>query len=108
MCAMVGSIGAGTFAFIILFILLVVFLFLYRIKPMRVVFWVYLACLAIAIIVLAWVTVTNNLTAPTVNDHVKIPITFGVFIFLGLILSVFFYIYVVLFHQDFALVIPRK
>ena len=108
MCAMVGSIGAGTFAFIILFILLVVFFVLHRMKVIRVVFWVYLVCLAITIIVLAWVATTNGLRAPDVNDHVSILITFGVCIFLGLILAVTFFIAVVLYHKDFAVVIPNK
>ena len=102
---MVGSIGAGTFAFILLFILLIIFLLLYRIKIMKLVFWVYLLCLIIVIIVMALVPTATNTPVVMVNQHVKKMISFGVFIFLGFILALVFYLIVVLLHQDFALVI---
>lgn len=103
---MVGSVGAGTFSFILLFVVLIILLLLYRIRIVKLIFWVYLLCLIIVIIVMALVPVDSGQQVVQVNEHVKKMISFGVFIFLGFILSLVFYLIVVLLHQDFALVIP--
>lgn len=107
MCAMVGDVGAGTFAFLLLFSFLILFLLLYRIKIFKWIFWIYLLCMIILVIVMASVPIKQEVQEEIeTNGHVKKQIAFGIFIFLGFILSLVFYLLVVLLHQDFALVIP--
>jgi hypothetical protein len=106
MCAMVGALGAGTFAFIFCLAILIVLMLFYRIKIMRIICWIYFVLFLIVFIVLATTPVKDAGPKEDTNPHAKILIPFAVFIFIGFVLSAAFYMVVVLLHQDLALVIP--
>jgi hypothetical protein len=109
--AMVGSIGAGTFAFILLFAVLVVLLILVvatNVKILKLFFWIYLLVVIVLLIIMANIPYISEEPVEETNQHIKIHASFGFFIFLGLVLSIVFYLLVVLLHQDLALVIPNS
>jgi hypothetical protein len=102
MCAMVGVLGAGTFAFIFCLAILIVLMLFYKIKIMKIICWIYFLLFVIVFAVLATTPVKTDAPVETTNPHAKYLITFGVFVFLGFLLSLVFYTVVVLLHQDFA------
>jgi 1,4-dihydroxy-2-naphthoate octaprenyltransferase len=109
--AMVGSVGAGTLAFILLFCILIVLLILViatNMRIIRVAFWVYLPILILLLIIMANIPYEPKEPVTERNSHLKIIASFGAFIFLGLVVSVIFYLIVVLLRQDLALAIPSS
>lgn len=111
--AKVGSLGAGTLSIIILVIILIIFLILYvcKIRGMKYVFWIYLALLIITIIVLFTLPLEKERldTEERGSYNKQFPqlLSFGLAILIGLIVSIVLYFYVVLLHEDIALVVPN-
>jgi hypothetical protein len=109
--AMVGSVGAGTFAFILLFCILIVLLILViatNMSLMRIAFWAYLVVVILLLIIMSNVPYERTEPTPETNQHLKIHASFGAFIFLGLVLAIVFYLLVVLLHQDLATVLVNS
>jgi hypothetical protein len=106
---MVGTIGAGTFAFILLFSILALLLILAifcHVKIFKIIFGAYLAVMVVLVIAMASVPYETDEVVTETNAHFRVLVPFGLFIFLGLVLAVVFYLLVVLMHQDLARVLP--
>jgi Na+/proline symporter len=106
---MVGTIGAGTFAFILLCAILVALLALRifcQVKIFRYIFLGYFGALIVVVVVMASIPYQTDEIVTETNSHFKVLLPFGILIFLGLILAVVFYLLVVLLHQDLARVLP--
>jgi hypothetical protein len=109
--AAIGSVGAGTLAFILLFCVLIVLLILViatNVKLIRVIFWVYLLIVILLLIIMPNVPYEPKEPVTERNQHLKIIASFGAFIFLGLVLSAVFYLLAVLLRQDLAVAIPSS
>jgi hypothetical protein len=80
MRVMVGSIGAGTFAFILLFAILALLLILYifsRIRILKVIFVIYVLVLVILVIILSQVPYESSEVPSETNPHFPRIVTFG-------------------------------
>ena len=106
---MVGSIGLGTFFTIILLIILVILLVLYiiGIPPIKYIFWIYLVLLVIVFAVIFTLPYDNGIPVDETNSHFPTLVSFAVFIFLGLVVSIVLYVFGVLLYEDKALVLPK-
>lgn len=104
-----GALGIGTIVLLCLAVLLIVFLVLYicRVKPFKYIFWIFLLIFIIAIIVAACLPTTPLPEDVEFNDHGKKMILFGVFICLGLVVAVIFFVFEVLLYKDRALVLRK-
>lgn len=104
----VGGIGVGTFMFFFLLSLIVViFAVGYWHKIGKIVFWVLLLLFLIIFIIL-WQCPVQGRTdlSPLVNKKFIVYVMFGFFNIIGTIVSLVFYILVVLLHEDKARIIP--
>lgn len=101
---MAGEIGLGTMFVILLLIILAIFFFLYflGVPKMKFIFWIYLICLLIVLIILSKVPYDRGEIREESNPHFWKLCFFGLFIFIGLAVSVVFYVMVVLRYQDLA------
>lgn len=105
----VGPLGAGTLALIILLVILIIFLILYvcKVRGMKYVFWIYFVLLVITIIVLFTIPLEKDREDERYNDQFPKILAFGITILIGVVTSIVLFFYVVLLHQNVALVLPN-
>lgn len=104
----VGGIGVGTFMFFFLLALIVViFAVGYWHKLGKIVFWVMLLLFFVIFIILWQCPVQGRVDlSPLVNQKYYVYVLFGFFSIIGVIVSLVFYILIVLLHSDKARIIP--
>ena len=107
--AKVGPLGVGTLALIILIVILIVLLILYvcKVPAMKYVFWIYFVLLVITIIVLFTTPLESDREDERYNHQFPQILVFGITILIGVVTSIVLFFYVVLLHQNVALVLPN-
>lgn len=107
--AKVGPLGAGTLSIIILLVILIVLLILYicKVPAMKYVFWAYFVCFIITLIVLFTMPFESDREDERYNKQFPQILAFGLAILIGLVVSIVLYFYVVLLHENVALVVPN-
>ena len=104
---LVGTVGIGTFLFILLACILIVILLIgHNSKIGQIIFWAGLVVFIIVFVALALSPTEDEPVETDIVDKWYILIIFSVLIIIGFIVAIVGFLLVVLLYQDFAVAIP--